>query len=69
MLGQSDDGGKKSGIYPADDRSMRRAVISDWKFFLNNDDWRRLWARRYGGSAVEALADELRRFPWQERRD
>jgi hypothetical protein len=22
---------------------MRRAVISDWKFFLNNEDWLRLW--------------------------
>jgi hypothetical protein len=44
---------------------MRRAVISDWKFFLNNVDWLRLWARRYGESAVEALADELRRLPWR----
>src|SRR5262252_1232919 len=48
---------------------MRRAVISDWKFFLNNEDLLRLWARRYGVSAVEALADELRRFPWQAKRD
>ena len=48
---------------------MRRAVISDWKFFLNNEDLLRLWARRYGESAVEALADELRRLPWQARRD
>jgi hypothetical protein len=48
---------------------MRRAVISDWKFFLNNEDWLRLWARRYGESAVEALADELRRLPWSTRRD
>jgi hypothetical protein len=46
---------------------MRRAVISDWKFFLNNEDWFRLWARRYGESAVEALADELRRLPWRAR--
>jgi hypothetical protein len=48
---------------------MRRAVISDWKFFLNNEEWLRLWARRYGEAAVEALADELRRFPWRARRD
>ena len=48
---------------------MRRAVISDWKFFLNDEDWLRLWARRYGESAVEALADELRRLPWRARRD
>jgi hypothetical protein len=48
---------------------IRRAVISDWKFFLNNEEWLRLWARRYGESAVEALADELGRLPWRARRD
>ncbi len=48
---------------------MRRAVISDWKFFLNDEDRLRLWARRYGEFAVEALADELRRLPWRARRD
>jgi uncharacterized protein DUF6875 len=48
---------------------IRRADISDWKFFLNDEDWLRLWARRYGGAAVEALADELRRLPWRARRD
>jgi hypothetical protein len=46
---------------------MRRAVVSDWKFFLANEEWLRLWARRYGESAVEALADELRRLPWRAR--
>ena len=45
---------------------MRRAVISDWKFFLNNEEWLRLWARRYGEAAVEALANELRRLPWRD---
>jgi hypothetical protein len=44
---------------------MRRAVISDWKFFLNNEEWFRLWAHRYGESAVEALADEVRHLPMQ----
>ena len=48
---------------------MRRAVVSDWKFFLNNENWLKLWARRYGESAVEALADELRRLSWPARRD
>ena len=47
---------------------MRRAVISDWKFFLNNVDWLGLWAHRYGESAVEALADELRRLLWRATR-
>jgi hypothetical protein len=48
---------------------MRRAAISDWKFFLNDEDWLRRWARRYGEPAVEALAEELRRLPWRARRD
>ncbi len=44
---------------------MRHAVISDWKFFLDNEDWLNLWARRFGESAVQALAAELRRLPWR----
>ena len=44
---------------------VRHGVISDWKFFLDNDDWLSLWARRYGESAVRALAEELRRLPWR----
>jgi hypothetical protein len=48
---------------------MRHAVISDWKFFLDNEDWLNLWARRYGASAIQALAEELRRLPWRARRD
>jgi hypothetical protein len=41
---------------------VRQGVISDWKFFLDNEDLFNLWARRFGESAVHALADELRRF-------
>ena len=48
---------------------VRQAVISDWKFFLDNEDWLKLWARRYGESGVQALAEELRRLPWRARRD
>jgi len=48
---------------------IRRAVIGDWKFFLNNEDWLGLWARRYSEAAVQALAEELRRLPWRARRD
>ena len=44
---------------------VRQAVISDWKFFLDNDDWLNLWARRYGEAGVQALAEELRRLPWR----
>jgi hypothetical protein len=48
---------------------MRQTVISDWKFFLDDEDWLNRWARRFGESAVFALAEELRRFPWNARRD
>ena len=40
---------------------VRSGVISDWKFFLDNEEWLGLWARRYGESAVQAHAGELRR--------
>ena len=48
---------------------VRQGVIDDWKFFLDNDELLNLWARRYGESAVQALAEELRRLPWNARRD
>jgi hypothetical protein len=48
---------------------VRHTVISDWKFFLDKEDWLSLWARRFGESAVHALADELRRLPWRVGRD
>lgn len=48
---------------------IRQAVVSDWKFFLDSEQWLDLWARRFEGSAVHALADELRRQPWRATRD
>lgn len=48
---------------------MRKTVITDWKFFLDKEDWLALWAHRHGGSAVPALAEELRRLPWQSMPD
>jgi len=51
---------------PAPFLLMRPAVISDWKFFLDNEDWLNTWARRFGASAVPALAEELRRTNWRQ---
>ena len=48
---------------------VRYGVISDWKFFLDNEDFFNLWAHRFGESAVHALADELRRLPWRAARE
>ena len=47
---------------------VRHGVVSDWKFFLDNDELLRLWAQRFGVSAVMALAEELRRLPWRTTR-
>jgi hypothetical protein len=44
---------------------VRHGVTGDWKFFLDDEEWLNLWARRYGASAVQALAEELRRLPWR----
>ena len=48
---------------------VRHGVSGDWKFFLDDEEWLNLWARRYGASAVQALAEELRRLPWRVGRD
>ena len=48
---------------------MRHTVVSDWKFFLDNEDWLNRWAHRHGDSAVRALAEELRHLPWRAEDD
>ena len=45
--------------------SVRYGVISDWKFFVDNEQMLDLWARRYGEPAVRALVAELRRTNWR----
>jgi hypothetical protein len=44
---------------------VRHGVLSDWKFFLDDEEWLSLWAHRHRESAVQALAEELRRLPWR----
>jgi len=44
---------------------MRHAVDSDWMFFLDNEVWFSHWARRFGESAVQSLAEKLRRTNWR----
>jgi hypothetical protein len=48
---------------------VRHGVVSDWKFFLDDEEWLSLWAHRYGESGAQALAEELRRLPWRTGRD
>jgi len=48
---------------------VRQAVVSDWKFFLDNEALFPLWAHRYGESGARELAGEVRRLPWRTERD
>jgi hypothetical protein len=48
---------------------VRHGVTSDWKFFLDDDEWLNLWARRYRESGAQALAEELRRLPWRAQHE
>jgi hypothetical protein len=50
---------------PAPFLLMRLAVITDWKFFLDDEDALNRWARRYGESGAQALAERLRQLPWR----
>ena len=77
LFGPFYDGNEGTALYnssfrpfqsPAPFLFVRHTVITDWKFFLDNEDLLNLWARRFGESAVHALADELRRLPWREGR-
>jgi hypothetical protein len=78
LFGPYYDGNEGTAIYNSSFRPfespvpflfVRQGVISDWKFFLDNGELLNLWARRFGESAVQALAEELRRLPWNARRD
>jgi hypothetical protein len=78
VFGPFYDGNQATAIYNKDFRPfrspvpfqfVRHGVVSDWKFFLDKEDWLTLWARRFGESAVHALAGELRQLPWNARRD
>ena len=75
LFGPYYEGNKGTAIYnprfrpfqsPVPFLFVRQGVISDWKFFLDNDNWLNLWARRYGEPATQALGQELRRTNWRQ---
>jgi hypothetical protein len=75
LFGPYYEGNEGTGLYnsrfrpfqsPVPFLFVRPGVISDWKFFLDNEEWLTLWARRYGESAAQALAKELRRTNWRQ---
>ena len=47
---------------------VRHTVLSDWKFFVDDDDLLDRWARRFGAAGTATLANELRRLPWRAAR-
>lgn len=66
LFGPYYEGNKGTAIYNSSFRPfqspvpflfVRHGVTGDWKFFLDDEEWLNLWARRYGESAVQALAD------------
>ena len=74
VFGPFYDGNQGTAIYntsfhpfrsPVPFAFVRHGVVSDWKFFLDADDWLTRWAHRFGDAAVHALAAELRRLPWR----
>jgi hypothetical protein len=74
LFGPYYEGNKGTAIYNSSFRPfqspvpflfVRHGVSSDWKFFLDDEEWLDLWARRYRESGVQALAEELRRLPWR----
>jgi hypothetical protein len=78
VFGPFYDGNEGTALYnsnfrpfqsPAPFLFVRQTVINDWKFFLDNEDLFGLWARRFGESAVHALAAELRHLPWRAARE
>ena len=78
LFGPYYEGNKGTAVYNSSFRPfqspvpflfVRHGVISDWKFFLDDEEWLNLWEHRYGASGTKALAEELRRLPWRARRD
>src|ERR1044072_4260997 len=75
LFGPYYEGNKATAIYnsgfqpfqsPVPFMFVRHGVTSDWKFFLDDDQWLTLWAHRRGESGTHALAEELRRLPGRD---
>jgi hypothetical protein len=75
VMGGSYEGNEAGAIYNSSFRPftspvpfllIRQAVSSDWKFFLDDEAWLKLWAERYGASGAETLGRELRRLSWRD---
>jgi hypothetical protein len=77
IFGPFYDGNEGTAIYNSSFRPfqspvpflfVRHTVLSDWKFFVDDDALLDRWARRFGPAGTAALAQELRRLPWRVAR-
>ena len=78
LFGPYYDGNQATAIYnkgfrpfqsPVPFLFVRHGAVGDWKFFLDQPEWLSHWAHRYGEAGTHALAEELRRLPWNARED
>ncbi len=74
LFGPFYDGNESTAIYnpgfrpfqsPVPFLFVRHTVVSDWKFFMDNDTLLRLWAERFGPAGALDLAEQLRDLPWR----
>ena len=74
LFGPFYDGNQGTALYNSNFRPfqspvpflfVRHTVLSDWKFFLEDDALLDRWARHFGPSGAAALGAELRRLPWR----
>ena len=74
LFGPFYDGNEGTALYNSNFRPfqspvpflfVRHTVLSDWKFFVDDDALLDRWARHFGPSATAALGKELRRLPWR----
>ena len=74
IFGPFFEGNDGTAIYNSDFRPfqspvpfifVRYTVVSDWKFFVDDDAAVDRWARHFGPAGTAVLAKELRRMPWR----
>jgi hypothetical protein len=74
MFGPFYEGNEGTALYNSSFRAfespvpflfVRHGVVGDWKFFLDSEEWIKLWASHYREAGAEALAEELRHVPWR----
>jgi hypothetical protein len=75
VIGEFYDGNETGALYnpsfrpftpPVPFLLLRLAVVGDWKFFVDDDDWLSIWAHRFGATGALTLGRALRNLSWRE---